>query len=63
VDNLQKFLDTFVCQANQNGTGYFYFEYFDEEWKDQQFGGVEGWWGLFNAKYVAYLGPVLPSLT
>ncbi|THH00375.1 hypothetical protein EW026_g2157 [Hermanssonia centrifuga] len=49
VPNLQTFLDTFVCQANQNGTGYFYFEFFDEEWKDQQFGGVEGWWGLFNA--------------
>ncbi|TFK49670.1 glycoside hydrolase [Heliocybe sulcata] len=47
--NLQTFLDTFVCQANQNGTGYFYFEYFDEIWKDQQFGGVEGWWGLFYA--------------
>ena len=26
VPNLQKFMDTFVCQANQNGTGYFYFE-------------------------------------
>lgn len=49
VDNLQKFLDTFVCQSNTNGTGYFYFEFFDEAWKDQQFGGVEGWWGLFNA--------------
>lgn len=45
--NLQIFLDTFVCQANQNGTGYFFFEYFDEQWKDIQFGGVEGWWGLF----------------
>ncbi|KAJ7094532.1 glycoside hydrolase [Mycena belliarum] len=49
VPNLQIFLDTFVCQANQNGTGYFFFEYFDEQWKDVQFGGVEGWWGLFNA--------------
>ncbi|KAI0696909.1 glycoside hydrolase [Cytidiella melzeri] len=46
--NLQIFLDTFVCQANQNGTGYFYFEYFDEAWKAAQFGGVEGFWGLFN---------------
>lgn len=46
--NLQIFLDTFVCQANQNGTGYFFFEYFDELWKDAQFGGVEGWWGLFT---------------
>ncbi|KAJ3548209.1 hypothetical protein NM688_g5326 [Phlebia brevispora] len=47
--NLQIFLDTFVCQANANGTGYFYFEFFDETWKDIQFGGVEGWWGLFYA--------------
>lgn len=47
--NLQVFLDTFVCQANQNGTGYFYFEFFDEPWKDAQFGGVEGWWGLFHS--------------
>lgn len=46
---LQTFLDTFVCQANSNGTGYFYFELFDEPWKDVQFGGVEGWWGLFTA--------------
>jgi len=47
--NLQIFLNTFVCQANTNGTGYFFFEYFDEPWKDVQFGGVEGWWGLFTA--------------
>ncbi|KAJ6513000.1 glycoside hydrolase family 17 protein [Mycena sanguinolenta] len=45
--NLQIFLDTFVCQANKNGTKYFFFEYFDEQWKDEQFGGVEGHWGLF----------------
>jgi hypothetical protein len=73
VNNLQKFLDTFVCAANNNGTGYFFFEVFDEPWKvsfgiykpvmkcsiptclfvcfqDAQFGGVEGWWGLFTAK-------------
>ena len=40
----QVFLDTFVCQANNNGTGYFFFEYFDETWKAQEFGGVEGHW-------------------
>ncbi|KAI0067263.1 glycoside hydrolase [Artomyces pyxidatus] len=49
IPNLQEFLNTFVCQANQNGTGYFFFEYFDETWKDVQFGGVEGWWGLFTS--------------
>ena len=33
IANLQKFLDTYVCQANTNKTGYFYFEAFDELWK------------------------------
>ncbi|KIM84163.1 glycoside hydrolase family 17 protein [Piloderma croceum F 1598] len=46
-DNLQIFLNTFVCAANANGTGYFFFEYFDEPWKTAAFGGVEGYWGLF----------------
>ena len=26
VAGLQTFMDTFVCQANTNGTGYFFFE-------------------------------------
>ena len=30
IPQLQNFLDTFVCQANTNGTKYFYFETFDE---------------------------------
>ncbi|KAG6853990.1 hypothetical protein C0991_011854 [Blastosporella zonata] len=30
---LQTYLDNFICQANANGTGYFWFEYFDEPWK------------------------------
>ncbi|TFK71748.1 glycoside hydrolase [Pluteus cervinus] len=48
VAGLQTFLDTFVCQANSAGIGYFFFEFFDEEWKDALYGGVEGWWGLFD---------------
>jgi exo-beta-1,3-glucanase (GH17 family) len=48
IANLQTFLNTYVCQANKNGTGYFYFEAFDEEWKDVLYGGVEGHWGLFT---------------
>ncbi|KAJ6520911.1 glycoside hydrolase family 17 protein [Mycena vulgaris] len=55
--NLQIFLDTFVCQANTNGTKYFYFELFDEKWKDEEYGGVEGWWGLF------YQNRTLKSIT
>ncbi|KAG5648862.1 hypothetical protein DXG03_000211 [Asterophora parasitica] len=50
VAGLQIFMDTFVCQANKAGIPYFFFEFFDEEWKDHQFGGVEGWWGIFNAE-------------
>jgi len=48
IAGLQTFMDTFVCQANANGTGYFFFEAFDELWKDAQFGGVEAHWGLFD---------------
>jgi exo-beta-1,3-glucanase (GH17 family) len=45
--NLQSFIDNFVCQSNQKGVKYFFFEFFDEKWKDDAFGGVEGHWGLF----------------
>ncbi|KAM0747073.1 glycoside hydrolase [Meredithblackwellia eburnea MCA 4105] len=48
VAQLQTFLDTFVCQANANGTEYFYFEAFDEPWK-VSFGGVEPFWGLMDS--------------
>jgi exo-beta-1,3-glucanase (GH17 family) len=46
--NLQIFMDNFVCQANSNNIPYFFFEFKDEKWKDDIYGGVEGWWGLFN---------------
>ncbi|SNX87791.1 uncharacterized protein MEPE_06502 [Melanopsichium pennsylvanicum] len=48
VSELQTFLDGYVCAANQNGTGYFWFELYDEEWKDALYGGVEAHWGLFD---------------
>jgi len=48
ITNLQYFLDHFVCQANTNQTGYFYFEFQDQLWQAKQFGGVEGSWGLFT---------------
>lgn len=49
VSNLQIYLDNFVCQANQNNTGYFFFEFMDEPWKLVKYPGVEGYWGLFNS--------------
>jgi hypothetical protein len=36
IPNLQEFLNNYVCQANANGTNYFYFEAFDETWKVSQ---------------------------
>ncbi|GAA5873685.1 hypothetical protein JCM16303_002556 [Sporobolomyces ruberrimus] len=47
ISELQTFLDTYPCQANANGSYYFYFEPFDEPWKEQ-FGGVEPYWGLMD---------------
>ncbi|KAH9831554.1 glycoside hydrolase superfamily [Rhodofomes roseus] len=47
-ENLQTFLNDFVCGSNKNGTEYFYFEFADEDWQAKQFGGVEGYWGLFH---------------
>jgi exo-beta-1,3-glucanase (GH17 family) len=49
IANLQEFLNNYVCQATKNNTGYFYFEAFDEPWKDALYGGVEAHWGLFNS--------------
>ncbi|GAA5878787.1 hypothetical protein JCM1840_007246 [Sporobolomyces johnsonii] len=47
VPELQTFIDTFPCQANANNSYYFYFEPFDEPWKEE-YGGVEPYWGLFD---------------
>jgi exo-beta-1,3-glucanase (GH17 family) len=55
--NLQYFLDNFVCQSNQMGIDYYFFELFDEKWKDDLYGGVEGHWGLF------YQNKTLKALT
>ncbi|KAH7102873.1 glycoside hydrolase [Auriculariales sp. MPI-PUGE-AT-0066] len=61
VANLQIFLDTFVCQSNQNQIKYFYFELFDEVWKDLIYGGVEGYWGLLDKDRKLKSGITLPT--
>ncbi|KAJ5495001.1 glucan endo-1-3-beta-glucosidase btgC [Penicillium diatomitis] len=33
IDNMNKFMGDWVCQALENGTDYFWFEAFDEPWK------------------------------
>ncbi|EJU05048.1 glycoside hydrolase [Dacryopinax primogenitus] len=47
--SLQTFLDGFVCQANGNETGYFWYEAFDELWREGMYGGAEGGWGVFTS--------------
>ncbi|KAF8312514.1 glycoside hydrolase family 17 protein [Clavulina sp. PMI_390] len=61
VANLQIFMDDFVCQANQNGTGYFFFEFMDEPWKTVQYGGVEGYWGVFDSDKNLKSGLTIPD--
>ncbi|KAL8278359.1 hypothetical protein RQP46_009251 [Phenoliferia psychrophenolica] len=51
VPELQTFLDTFICEANTNGTAYFYFSPWDEPWKEQ-FGTVEPYWGLGDSNKI-----------
>ncbi|GAA6025557.1 hypothetical protein JCM10207_008897 [Rhodosporidiobolus poonsookiae] len=51
VSELQTFLDTYPCQANKNESYYFYFEPFDEPWKER-YGGVEPYWGLFDSNKI-----------
>lgn len=49
VENLQIFINDFACNATKNGTEYFFFEFSDEPWKNTTYGGVEGYWGLFDS--------------
>ncbi|KAG8858775.1 hypothetical protein FRB96_004912 [Tulasnella sp. 330] len=49
IPTLQTFIDDWVCPSNSNGTEYFWFEFFDEEWKAVTYGGVEGFWGIFDS--------------
>ncbi|GFF22399.1 probable glucan endo-1,3-beta-glucosidase btgC [Aspergillus udagawae] len=52
IDEMNKFMEDWVCQALENGTDYFWFEAFDEPWKIQYNTANENWedkWGLMDA--------------
>lgn len=52
IDEMNKFMSDWVCQAMSNGTEYFWFEAFDEPWKEQYNTKDEQWedkWGLMDA--------------
>ncbi|KAF9435471.1 hypothetical protein BGZ76_006238 [Entomortierella beljakovae] len=48
VENLQIFIDTWLCDANAKGLPYYFFEFFDAPWKIWPGSAVEGFWGLLT---------------
>ncbi|GAB7354484.1 hypothetical protein MBLNU459_g4956t1 [Dothideomycetes sp. NU459] len=52
IDEMNTYMDSWVCQALANGTAYFWFEAFDEPWKVIYDTDTDGWephWGLMDA--------------
>jgi len=51
IDEMNTFMDSWVCQSLANGTEYFWFEAFDEPWKIQFDTPGKDWedkWGLMD---------------
>ncbi|KAI9803235.1 MAG: hypothetical protein M1825_002026 [Sarcosagium campestre] len=51
IDEMNTFMDTFICQSFDNGTDYFWFEAFDEPWKrkfNTKDRALEDKWGLMD---------------
>lgn len=48
-ENQAKFFKEFTELARQNGIKYFYFEMFDEKWKEKFEGNVGAHWGIYNS--------------
>ncbi|PWO00414.1 glycoside hydrolase [Tilletiopsis washingtonensis] len=69
IEELNRFMSDYVCAANRNATAatpdpfssYFFFEAFDEPWKDALYGGVEAHWGLFTSDKKLKEGLVIPD--
>lgn len=64
VDELNTFMEGWVCQALANGTQYFWFESFDEPWKIAYNTGDENWedhWGLMDVDRNLKAGVKIPD--
>lgn len=51
IDQMNQYMEDWVCAALSNGTQYFWFEAFDEPWKIEYDSGSENWedhWGLMD---------------
>ncbi|OKL61158.1 hypothetical protein UA08_03826 [Talaromyces atroroseus] len=64
IDEMNKFLSDWVCQALNNGTKYFWFEAFDEPWKVIYNTPGKDWedqWGLMDAARNLKPGLTIPD--
>ncbi|KJX96424.1 glucan endo-1,3-beta-glucosidase btgC like protein [Zymoseptoria brevis] len=64
IDNLNTFMDGWVCGALANGTTFFWFEAFDEPWKHQFDTKANGWepfWGIFDKDRNFKKGVTIPD--
>ncbi|KAJ4253293.1 hypothetical protein NW762_010448 [Fusarium torreyae] len=64
VDGLNTFMEDWVCQALKNGTQYFWFEAFDEPWKERYNEKGKEWedkWGLLTSERVLKKGVKIPD--
>ncbi|PWY90878.1 glycoside hydrolase [Aspergillus heteromorphus CBS 117.55] len=64
IDQVNKFLSDWVCQALENGTEYFWFEAFDEPWKIQYDTDGQDWedkWGLMDSARKLKPGLTIPD--
>ncbi|KAF4449212.1 murein transglycosylase [Fusarium austroafricanum] len=64
IDEMNTFMDGWVCQALKNGTNYFWFEAFDEPWKVRYNEKGKNWedkWGLLTSDRVLKKGVKIPD--
>jgi exo-beta-1,3-glucanase (GH17 family) len=64
IDELNQFMEDWVCQALSNGTNYFWFEAFDEPWKISFDTKTEKWedhWGLMDVNRNLKTGVKIPD--
>lgn len=64
IDEMNRFMDDWVCAALKNGTNYFWFEAFDEPWKVRFNTAKEAWedkWGLLDVNRNLKKGIKIPD--
>lgn len=64
VDELNMFMEDWVCQALSNGTNYFWFSAFDEPWKERFNEKGKEWedkWGLMTVDRDLKTGVTIPD--